>query len=684
MSLPRSRVRGTRRSGNLWRWLPAVVALAGVGALACATHAAAGEPATLGVLKLRHHELNHPHRDVAGELRLLTDFARDRGLRLQWIDAVSPGELARRAASGDGDVIIADLPPRAAAEFGLAATRPLGRYEHVVWGRAGLVASDPTGLAGRRVAIQLSSPLWPYLSRLEGTLRDLDVVVLPDDLTRTAVLEGLQAGSYDAAVVAAAPGDNPAARIAAVRRLFTLSADNNAVWHLRREDGGLVAQLNDYVERYHARVGPPRPPRDGSALERRVLRVITQIDPQNYFLERGHPAGFEYDLVRRFARGQGLGIEMLVAEDDTQALEWLRAGAGDLISTRVNTTQVGSDLALAQSRHYFHSADVIVSGAESGPLDAAALNGARVAAIGSTVQHRALGQLIADGVNARAVVLAADTPLEELAEALVAGHLDAAILDAHAAAALEDAFPGLALGASLPGRYPYAWTMRRDEAELATAADEFLKRSFRRETYNVAVRRYLAQPRFARLVAGGALSPYDELVQRYAERFDFDWRLIVAQMYQESQFLPDAESPAGARGLMQLLPATAREVGVDDPFDPEAGIRGGVTYLDSLRRRFDNDLAPRERTWFALAAYNIGYARVQRARREAAALGLDPGRWFGNVETVMRGMARSGRGCRCGETVVYVRRIRSLYTTYNRYFQTLTAAADRIPRLPAG
>ncbi|MGR8921606.1 MAG: transglycosylase SLT domain-containing protein [Gammaproteobacteria bacterium] len=684
MPLRRFSACGARRFGDLRRCLAAGAVFAGCVVFACTSIADAETPATLGVLKLRHHEINHPHRDVDGELSLLRGFARDRGLVLRWIDAVSPGELARRAAAGDGDVVIADLPPGAAQRLGLAPTRPLGSFEHVVWGGAGLAASDPTDLAGMRVAITLSSPMWPYLSRLENTLENLSVVVLPDDRTRAAVLEDLAAGDYDAAVLPGAPRDDLAARRSGVRRLFTLSPDNAAVWHLRRDDEALRAALNDYVERYHARVGPPRPHGDGDAHERRVLRVITRIDAHNYFLERGRPAGFEYDLVRRFARGQGLGIEVLVAEDDAQALEWLRAGAGDLVSTRVDAGQVAQDPRLGQSRHYFHSADVIVTGADSELLTADALAGARVAAIGGSVQHRALGQLIADGVSARATVLAADTPLEDVAAALLAGRLDAAILDAHVAAALKRAFPGLAIGASLPPRYPYAWTVRTGDRQLADAVDEFLRRIYRRETYNVAVRRYHEQPRFARLAAPGSLSPYDELVQRYAERFEFDWRLIVAQMYQESKFVPDAESPAGARGLMQLLPATAREVGVDDPFDPEAGIRGGIAYLDSLRRRFDDGLAPRERTWFALAAYNIGYARVQRARRQAAELGLDPGRWFGNVETVMRRMARSGAGCRCGETVVYVRRIRSLYTTYNRFFQTFLAAADRIPRLPAG
>lgn len=133
---------------------------------------------------------------------------------------------------------------------------------------------------------------------------------------------------------------------------------------------------------------------------------------------------------------------------------------------------------------------------------------------------------------------------------------------------------------------------------------------------------------------------------------------------------------------MQLLPSTALSVGVVDAFDPEAGIRGGVTYLDKMRARFDHDISPRERTWFALAAYNIGFERIARARRQAEISGFDPNRWFGHVERVMRDMANNGNGCGCGQTVVYVRRIRSLYNTYSRAQEILTADSARPPDTP--
>ena len=102
-------------------------------------------------------------------------------------------------------------------------------------------------------------------------------------------------------------------------------------------------------------------------------------------------------------------------------------------------------------------------------------------------------------------------------------------------------------------------------------------------------------------------------------------------MYEESYFDPAAESVAGTQGLIQLLPATAEAMGVADPFEPESAIRGGVKYLRHLWDRFGDDIPPRERTWFALAAYNVGYHRGDRARQQAPASAGDGTRSYAMV-----------------------------------------------------
>lgn len=138
---------------------------------------------------------------------------------------------------------------------------------------------------------------------------------------------------------------------------------------------------------------------------------------------------------------------------------------------------------------------------------------------------------------------------------------------------------------------------------------------------------------------------------------------------------------------MQLLPTTADQLGVTNVTDPATSISGGVRYLDYLRGQFEDNLLLEERTWFTLAAYNAGFNRVQRARRLAEEMNLDASRWFDNVEVAMLALARPywkdgevHRQCRCGQTVVYVRDIRTRYNNYVRLTGTVrTADTEQLP-----
>ncbi len=165
--------------------------------------------------------------------------------------------------------------------------------------------------------------------------------------------------------------------------------------------------------------------------------------------------------------------------------------------------------------------------------------------------------------------------------------------------------------------------------------------------------------------------------------------MIVAQMYQESQFNPEAISDAGAEGLMQIMPDTAKYLGTEDVYSPKNSIKAGVKYLGILRDKFENNLLLEDRIWFSLASYNAGYNRVKRARRIAEDMGLDGNRWFGHVEKAMWELAKPYkkegelvRNCRCGQTIAYVREIRTLYNNYVRLTETVQIASNETIRKP--
>ncbi|MCP4233987.1 MAG: transglycosylase SLT domain-containing protein, partial [Aestuariibacter sp.] len=183
-------------------------------------------------------------------------------------------------------------------------------------------------------------------------------------------------------------------------------------------------------------------------------------------------------------------------------------------------------------------------------------------------------------------------------------------------------------GFVLADQIPNAMAVRSRNGQLRAALDKFIKRIYKSEFYNVLYSKYFkSRKSVAKLARGrvvdtlsGEISPFDSLVQKYSDRYGFDWRLITAQMFQESGFNPKAKSPSGARGLMQLMPRTARSMGVRKIDDPDHSILGGVKYMDWLRDRFDSELPIAERLWFSLAAYNAGAGHVHDARRLAKSL----------------------------------------------------------------
>jgi membrane-bound lytic murein transglycosylase F len=223
-----------------------------------------------------------------------------------------------------------------------------------------------------------------------------------------------------------------------------------------------------------------------------------------------------------------------------------------------------------------------------------------------------------------------------------------------------------------------SWAVRATDSRLLAAMNDYIEHEYRSEFYNVIYSKYFTRP----VITTGdsslfthvdRLSPFDEIARTYAERYGFDWRLIVALMFQESHFNPQAASDAGAEGLMQLLPETAEQLGITDLNNPENSIYAGIRYLDLMRSKFEDELLLEERTWFSLASYNAGYNRVKRARRIAEKMGLDSNRWFDNVEKAMLASARRNTKddkqvplCRCGQTVAYVREIRTRYNNYVR------------------
>jgi membrane-bound lytic murein transglycosylase F len=236
----------------------------------------------------------------------------------------------------------------------------------------------------------------------------------------------------------------------------------------------------------------------------------------------------------------------------------------------------------------------------------------------------------------------------------------------------------------LPISFPQraSWIVRRNAPELARAVNEWAENVSKGSTLKAAVKRYFEQSKqddFSFEGSGvkkGDLSPYDDLFKKYAAELGWDWQLLASIAWQESRFHNHLESWVGAKGLMGIMPRTARSLGFspDSLDNPETAIQAGVKCLKYFGRYFADIQDPEERIKFTLAAYNAGNGHITDARKLALKWGGDPDIWEGNVAEYIRLKSEpeyyNDSVCKHGylrgtETFEYVREILSRYRFYN-------------------
>ena len=231
---------------------------------------------------------------------------------------------------------------------------------------------------------------------------------------------------------------------------------------------------------------------------------------------------------------------------------------------------------------------------------------------------------------------------------------------------------------SIPVDSLTVWAVRHDCASGLAEIDgwlgSFLDSEDHEPVRDVFLLRYSPAKRAEWKRGVGHISPYDSLVKAAAERLGWDWRLLSALIYQESEFHIELRSRRGAEGLMQMLPSTAAKMGVTDLFNPEESIKAGTEYLLLLQNMFRGKAANKDELCkFTLAAYNAGEGRIMDCVRYAESVGADSGTWDGIVSVIpeMRDEAtiQVDSVIRLGtfqgtETIAYVKRVLSLYEDF--------------------
>jgi len=642
---------------------------------------------TLRVLTPRLHEAELlPRRGplLGAERDHAAAFAAELGLDVEWVYVDTFDDLLPALLDGRGDLVVGNLTVTGKRRERVAFSAPVSVVREQVVARASVPPPRGVGeLAGRSVAARRSSSHWGRLEALLEVQPDLVLAEVPEELSAPEILERVARGDYDLGIA----DSNIVRAVLAYRDDLQVAFDLEGVavlaWAMRPDARALRGAVDAFLTRVSvASKGPERFTGDLDALrERGVLRVLTRNNAVNYYIWNGQLMGFEYELAREFARSLGLRLEMIVPPSASDLLPWLREGRGDLIAASVTATPERERREDVRFTRRTLRVDEVVVGRSADPRvdGAGALAGRSFHVRRNSHYWKSLSKLLEAAPGFELIAAPENLEAEAILDRVARGEYDLTLVDGHLVDVELTWRDDIRAEFSVGEPVDHGWALRSQNPALLAAANEFLDREYRGTLYNVLVKRYFKTPRrmrrhaAARLARGGRISPYDELVRRHADAHGFDWRLIAAQMHQESRFDPTAISFAGARGLLQLMPRTAEQFGVRDLEDPETSIDAGVRYLAWLRSRYAETLPADERNWFALAAYNAGHGHVSDARALARARGLDPNRWFGHVENAILlkrrpEIARTTRfgWCRCDEPVHYVRAVRDRYRAYVR------------------
>ncbi|WP_419903538.1 transporter substrate-binding domain-containing protein [Kiloniella sp.] len=417
-------------------------------------------------------------------------------------------------------------------------------------------------------------------------------------------------------------------------------------------------------------------------IEKRTIRVLVNYSPTNFFIVGGKPRGFEYDLIEEFRKNLKkitpktnwpiIFIYKPVAFSDLLPL--LESGYGDVAVGGLTITAARQESVTFTKPYLDDVAEVIVSSAKAHPIktiDDMAGRSVLINMSSSFAEHL-------KNVNSKLIsrklepikALPANEKLtdEDILQMVSAGIVDYTVADLHVAQIWQQALPSIKIHEDIVlndnGRL--AWAVRKDNPELLKVLNSSLHKVKKGSLLgNIYFKKYFEQTKWIEnpLNAGGStkLNKLRLLFETYGEKYEIDWLALAALGYQESKLDQSVKSNAGAVGIMQVLPSTAAgdPINIPNVEKLEPNIHAGTKYLAHLRDRYfdDPEIDDQDRLDFMLAAYNAGPNKVQSMRKEAAKEGLDPNKWFSNVEQIARRVI--GR-----ETVDYVANITKYYSAY--------------------
>ena len=427
------------------------------------------------------------------------------------------------------------------------------------------------------------------------------------------------------------------------------------------------------------------------------LIAIVDNSSTSYFVYKGQPMGYEYELLSLLAAELDVDLKLDITEDIDEALNKLNRGDGDIVAHNLTVTKKRSNQ-IGFTDHLSLERQVLVQRKPQNwrrmklhQIDKQMIRNP-LELIGKEVRVRKSSsfvtrlQNLSEEIGGDVIIVEepGNVEVETLIQRVAEGEIDYTVADENVAKVNSTYYSNIDISTPISFAQRIAWGVRKNAPELLDVINQWLAKEKRKAPYYAIYDKYFKSPKaslarknsmFSSIV-GNQLSPYDSLIMEGAQVLDWDWELLAALIYQESKFNPRAKSWVGAAGLMQLLPSTAAMYGAKNIYDPSQSIMAGVDYLKWLDQLWQPKVPdPGERIKFVLGSYNVGQGHVLDARKLSSKYGKNPRIWDDHVAYYLEQKSKpefyndpvvTAGYCRGLEPVNYVREVLQRYEQYRQ------------------
>jgi len=369
--------------------------------------------------------------------------------------------------------------------------------------------------------------------------------------------------------------------------------------------------------------------------QQKNLAIVIKAGPHTYQADKDqNKQGLEFDLLQGFAKTQGLKLEVILAQEESEVLAALERGLADIALTGQPLSQTQSSKLISSSEYMDITTQLIYRHGNGKPLSFESLEGKRI--LVPNFAHYRDKQAFIESQHRDMLWEFSDLSSDAILAEIHHGKADYALMGSHEFLELRSKYPRTRVAFDLYYPEGLSFIINPLSADfIADALDEYIEQSFSDNTIARLKERYLGPADdvnplgsltfFKRI--NHRLPHYQDLIEDVAAENQLDWRLLAAIAYQESHWNPNAKSPTGVRGMMMLTQETAKDLGIENRLDLSQSLRGGARYFTSIYKRLPKTIKEPDRTWFALAAYNVGLGHIFDARKITEFHGADNNHW---------------------------------------------------------